>query len=166
VRELQNIIERAIILSENGRPVSAGALGLPMLARPPAGSPVPPVMGTIAPFPGMPTPPADPQSLPAVSAAAEESEPARPPAVIEKFVPNPPDDNPPPAVAPPADSAMEIVSLDELERRAILRTLQATGGNRTKTAELLKISIRTLRNKLQEYRAAGLVPGAELESGE
>jgi DNA-binding NtrC family response regulator len=81
-------------------------------------------------------------------------------------VPNPPDSNPPPAAAPPAESAAEIISLDELERRAILRALQATGGNRTKTAELLKISIRTLRNKLQEYRAAGLVPGAELESGE
>jgi DNA-binding NtrC family response regulator len=58
------------------------------------------------------------------------------------------------------------MSLDELERRAILRALQATGGNRTKAAELLKISIRTLRNKLQEYRTAGLVPGAELETGE
>jgi DNA-binding NtrC family response regulator len=33
--------------------------------------------------------------------------------------------------------------------------LRNTGGNRTRTAELLKISIRTLRNKLQEYRASG-----------
>ena len=166
VRELQNIIERAIILSENGRPVSAGALGLPTLARPPAGSPVPPIMGTIASFPCTPPPSSyDPQP-PGEPTAAGEPAPPQPPAVIEKFVPNPPDHNPPPAVTPPAESAAEIVSLDELERRAILRALQATGGNRTKTAELLKISIRTLRNKLQEYRAAGLIPGAELESGE
>jgi len=35
VRELQNTIERAIILSEKGRPVAAGALGLPALTHPP-----------------------------------------------------------------------------------------------------------------------------------
>lgn len=33
VRELQNTIERAVILSENGRPISTGALGLPVLVR-------------------------------------------------------------------------------------------------------------------------------------
>ncbi|HRE82487.1 MAG TPA: helix-turn-helix domain-containing protein [Opitutaceae bacterium] len=33
--------------------------------------------------------------------------------------------------------------------------MKATGGNRTRSAELLNISIRTLRNKLQEYRASG-----------
>jgi DNA-binding NtrC family response regulator len=48
-----------------------------------------------------------------------------------------------------------IVPLDELEKQAILSALRTTGGNRTKTADLLKISIRTLRNKLQEYRASG-----------
>jgi DNA-binding NtrC family response regulator len=38
--------------------------------------------------------------------------------------------------------------LDEIERRAILRALEATGGNRTRAAKLLGISERTLRNKL------------------
>jgi two-component system response regulator HydG len=38
--------------------------------------------------------------------------------------------------------------LDELERRAIVRALEATGGNRTRAAKLLGISERTLRNKL------------------
>jgi DNA-binding protein Fis len=33
--------------------------------------------------------------------------------------------------------------------------LQQTGGNRTQAALALGISIRTLRNKLQEYREAG-----------
>ena len=42
-----------------------------------------------------------------------------------------------------------------MEKQAILAALKATGGNRTKTAEMLKISIRTLRNKLNEYRAQG-----------
>ena len=38
----------------------------------------------------------------------------------------------------------------------ILQTLRSTGGNRTHTSELLGISIRTLRNRLREYRRAGL----------
>jgi DNA-binding NtrC family response regulator len=55
-----------------------------------------------------------------------------------------------PAVAPPpgpdADSPFD---LDSLERRAILRALEATGGNRVRAAKLLGISERTLRNKLK-----------------
>jgi len=42
-------------------------------------------------------------------------------------------------------------SLQELEKRLIIETLQAQNNNRTKTAEILGISIRTLRNKLHEY---------------
>ena len=34
-------------------------------------------------------------------------------------------------------------------------TLRQVNHNRTRAAELLGISIRTLRNKLREYRAAG-----------
>jgi DNA-binding NtrC family response regulator len=49
------------------------------------------------------------------------------------------------------DVASEGQPLRELEKRAILRALEHTGGNRTKAAESLGISIRTLRNKLKEY---------------
>ncbi|MFC1693879.1 sigma-54 interaction domain-containing protein, partial [Candidatus Latescibacterota bacterium] len=42
-------------------------------------------------------------------------------------------------------------SLDEVERELILRTLETEGGNRTNTAEILGISVRTLRNKLAQY---------------
>jgi len=42
------------------------------------------------------------------------------------------------------------VPLDELERRAIIRTLDLTGGNRTKAAEILGISRRTLIRRLKE----------------
>jgi DNA-binding NtrC family response regulator len=58
----------------------------------------------------------------------------------------------PPAPAPagevpaPADIPFD---LDALERRAILRALEATGGNRVRAAKLLGISERTLRNKLK-----------------
>lgn len=45
----------------------------------------------------------------------------------------------------------EPVTLQEMERRMILRTLARTGGNRTRTADLLGVSVRTIRNKLHEY---------------
>jgi DNA-binding NtrC family response regulator len=45
--------------------------------------------------------------------------------------------------------------IEDVERELILETLSTCLGNRTRAAELLGISIRTLRNKLHEYRAAG-----------
>ncbi|MFO8184465.1 MAG: sigma-54 dependent transcriptional regulator [Candidatus Aegiribacteria sp.] len=42
------------------------------------------------------------------------------------------------------------VSLDELEKLAIRKTLDITGGNRTRAAELLGIGRRTLQRKLKE----------------
>ena len=42
-------------------------------------------------------------------------------------------------------------TLHALEKRLILETLEAQGQNKGKTAEILGISVRTLRNKLQEY---------------
>jgi DNA-binding NtrC family response regulator len=44
----------------------------------------------------------------------------------------------------------------EVERDLILETLQHCLGNRTHAAGILGISIRTLRNKLQQYRQEGL----------
>ena len=48
-----------------------------------------------------------------------------------------------------------LPSLDEMEKQHILRALECTNGNRTQAANLLKISIRTLRNKLHQYRIEG-----------
>lgn len=42
-------------------------------------------------------------------------------------------------------------TISEAERKLILKTLTVHGGNRTKTADILGISTRTLRNKLHEY---------------
>jgi len=48
----------------------------------------------------------------------------------------------------------------EVERELILDTLDHCLGNRTHAARILGISIRTLRNKLNEYTAEGVpVPG-------
>lgn len=41
--------------------------------------------------------------------------------------------------------------LDEAERKMILDTLIHTGGNRTQSAEILGISVRTLQRKITEY---------------
>lgn len=42
--------------------------------------------------------------------------------------------------------------LKEVERKMIFHTLEKTGGNRTHAAKILEISVRTLRNKLNEYK--------------
>ncbi len=47
--------------------------------------------------------------------------------------------------------------LKEIERQMILRTLDKTGNNKTRAAQLLKISLKTLHNKLNEYRSQGLI---------
>jgi len=42
-------------------------------------------------------------------------------------------------------------TMEEIEREAILRTLELTGGHRAKAANLLGIGLRTLQRKLKEY---------------
>jgi DNA-binding NtrC family response regulator len=43
------------------------------------------------------------------------------------------------------------VTMREMEKQLISRTLEDTGGNRTRAARCLGISLRTLRNKLNEF---------------
>ena len=47
--------------------------------------------------------------------------------------------------------SFEELTLDELERRHICRTLDHLGGNKTKTAKTLGITVKTLYNKLHSY---------------
>lgn len=42
-----------------------------------------------------------------------------------------------------------------LERELILETLERCGGNRTHAAKLLRVSVRTLRNKIKQYACEG-----------
>src|ERR1700685_3556864 len=45
-------------------------------------------------------------------------------------------------------------TVDAMERELILQTLNATGNNKTRAAERLAISLKTLHNKLKEYGGA------------
>jgi two-component system NtrC family response regulator/two-component system response regulator HydG len=48
-------------------------------------------------------------------------------------------------------------TLAEIEREAILRTLEAVGGSTSRAAALLKISARKIQYKIKEYQHAGVV---------
>ncbi len=45
-------------------------------------------------------------------------------------------------------------TVDEAERMLILRTLESTGQNKTRAAEILGVSLKTMHNKLKEYNQA------------
>ena len=46
-------------------------------------------------------------------------------------------------------------TMAEIERHAILTTLEATNGSTTRAAEMLEISVRTIQYRLHEYGLAG-----------
>ena len=70
----------------------------------------------------------------------------------------PPDeDRPPlgefrPLYSPVSQTAGGLMTIEAMERRLIGQALNETEGNRTHAARILGISVRTLRNKLNEYR--------------
>lgn len=59
----------------------------------------------------------------------------------------------PASAAPPEEPGLVVegTSLDELERAAILKTLEDTGGNKSEAARRLGITRRTLHKKLKQY---------------
>jgi len=61
----------------------------------------------------------------------------------------------------PATGVLRVemgASLADIERRAIMATLRYCQGNKNRAAEVLGISLKTLYNRLSEYRTAGHVP--------
>jgi DNA-binding NtrC family response regulator len=54
-------------------------------------------------------------------------------------------------------------TVEEAERLLILKTLEATNNNKTRAAEILGISLKTLHNKLKEYGSAAAEAGADKE---
>src|SRR5262249_26282105 len=55
------------------------------------------------------------------------------------------------AGAPGGQAATAGLTLAEVEKRHILRTLDSAGGNRTRAAQLLDIGRNTLQRKLRTY---------------
>jgi DNA-binding NtrC family response regulator len=132
VREMQNTIERAVILTESGRPVTASALGLPGIDYH--------LEESIPPMASVP-------SAPPFEISANHAAPIN-------------------HAVPVTDGSGGVQTIAVLEKQAIKAALQQTEGNRTQAAAVLGISIRTLRNKLQEYREAGDPIDAGMESAE
>lgn len=69
----------------------------------------------------------------------------------------------PPAIcglsSPSPNVKPAVTNLEDMERQMIFRALEESGGNQTKAAERLGISSRTLRRKLEKYRADGVEIG-------
>jgi DNA-binding NtrC family response regulator len=57
------------------------------------------------------------------------------------------------------------MTVREMEKQLITKTLEEVSDNRTHAAELLGISIRTMRNKLKEYKQELEESGAEAAAG-
>ncbi|HEX4321389.1 MAG TPA: sigma-54 dependent transcriptional regulator [Acidobacteriaceae bacterium] len=77
-----------------------------------------------------------------------------------------------PSVASADSNSVSVrvgATVGEAERLLILRTLEHTGQNKTRAAEMLGVSLKTLHNKLKEYdgaRDSGVVRTAEAGSKE
>ena len=126
VRELQNLMERAVLLS-GGKPIKPAHFLLESEEWPLFADADADMDGETQTSPPQPT--ADGDRM---------------------------DATPEPASDDAAPFAKGVIPLHEMERIMIQKGLEQTSGNRTQAAELLGISVRTLRNKLNEYRQAGI----------
>jgi DNA-binding NtrC family response regulator len=126
VRELQNLMERAVLLAQGG-PIGQRHF---LLDGDTWGIDVPEgdALGACS-------------TAPAPAAAGGAAAPAAA------------EGSPPPPTTPM--EALSVMPLHEMEKQLILKSLDETSGNRTLAAQLLGISVRTLRNKLNEYREQG-----------
>ncbi len=126
VRELRNVVHRAYVLSDGDVVDETVVAGV--LAGRSSG-----VFAAVRP----PAP-----TVSAVDGGFEgRAEPASPPAAGE------------PAPDDPLSVPIRVGdSLEEVERRVLERTLLAVGGDKRKAAEVLKVSLKTVYNKVKLYR--------------
>lgn len=125
VRELENTMHRAVLLAQ-GDSVDADAIMLTGEGMAPAG------MAAAAPTPAPATPFA-PSTVPSPSSPAD----------------------PAPSSSSATTEGLVGRTVADVERELIIDTLSHTFGNRTHAANILGISIRTLRNKLKQYGEEG-----------
>ncbi len=138
IRELENAIQRCVVLN-NGTVLTEKdlhwLLDPAQLADLPADPPEPPP----AEIPEEPIAEVPAMGIP-VTTGMQVADPRRPLEGVPLGTP----------VALPLG-----LSLPELERFWLLSTLSALGGNRTHCSQQLDIALRTVRNKINEYRAQG-----------
>ena len=60
-----------------------------------------------------------------------------------------------PYTGPERRKNVELLTLDQLERRHIKRVLEVTGGNRPKAAKILGVNVTTVYRKIEKYNLAG-----------
>jgi transcriptional regulator with GAF, ATPase, and Fis domain len=127
IRELQHAVERAVILSDE--PIlQAHAFDSARYGL----TPVHGVQSTVRASPSSPAPVVDSGSAGVTSATG--------PAVTN---------------SPDAGVTLTTLNVADVERTLIARALEMSGGNRTRASELLGISVRTLRNKLNSPSDGG-----------
>lgn len=160
VRELENTMHRAVLLSrgteigpeailltgaEPGYAASHAAPTPPQPAPPPAAARAASSYGNASVY--SPQPYAPQPYLPVAQPAPviPVAEPGG------AFIPTSP-------LAPAGSATQALVgrTVADVERDLIIDTLKHTLGNRTHAANILGISIRTLRNKLKEYSEGGI----------
>lgn len=149
VRELENTLHRAVLLAQ-GNEIDVDAIMLTGESMTPS-SPTPSFSSAQArpaatePAAPPPAPPSAPPSAPSAPAAAEPELPTE---------------------ATPAGEVGSLVgrTVADVERHLIIDTLSHCLGNRTHAANILGISIRTLRNKVKQYTDEGYQVPAPGES--
>ena len=127
VRELQNTVERAVILVDDGEAIQADYLGI--IPKQKVSISMNNYASPMMPAPSAPTNEASELEESGIMVAEEESQ----------TDPN----------------SGGLAPMEDIEKQHILRVLKSTQGNRTHAAEILKLNIRTLRNKLSKYAEEG-----------
>ncbi|MCB1121737.1 MAG: sigma 54-interacting transcriptional regulator, partial [Verrucomicrobiae bacterium] len=141
VRELQNVVERAVILSTGGAAVLPASLPLEVQQLSRSGVSTMTVAHTIP-----STPEIENSAAAESSASPQNSQPASPETV---------------ATTSGLVLGSEDFTLAAVERELILKCLRECSGNRTHAADMMQVSIRTLRNKLNQYKDEGRQEFAE-----
>lgn len=151
IRELENTMHRAIIISVEDE-IEAEAVHLEQ--------------GGMGMASASTTAPASAQapSMTGVSGAGQNAQTGSPPDAPSSAAPQTPSET---AAAPSSPAQKDVKnpgavesligrSVADVERELILNTLDHCLGNRTHAANILGISIRTLRNKLNQYKDNGI----------
>lgn len=135
IRELQNAVERAAILSRGATPQESDFLLNSNMSG--SHSPTPVLSGPL------PETPLSQQIEVINDSLGEQANIAVPNSLATS------------AATASSNIIMSGMTVAQAEKQLIMETLKATDFNRTEASKLLGISIRTLRNKLHEYRGAG-----------